>query len=76
MRGKGNPVLSHPTVLDIATKHNASAAQVALHWALQLGQVRPQHAVQVCKNVLEDQELCEEIRRPVKGCQAKKWMGQ
>jgi len=38
MHGGDNPVLSHPAVLDIALKRNASAAHVALRWALQLKQ--------------------------------------
>jgi len=44
MHGGDNPVLSHPAVLDIALKRNASAAHVALRWALQLKQVSSQTA--------------------------------
>lgn len=34
----GNPVLQHPTILDIAALAGKSAAQVVLRWALQSGQ--------------------------------------
>lgn len=40
MRGYStNPVLTNPTIKQIAGAHNVSEAQVVLRWALQEGQV-------------------------------------
>lgn len=38
-QGTWNPVLEHPVLLQIATTHRKTPAQVALRWALQHGQV-------------------------------------
>lgn len=38
--GARNPVLEHPTLLDVAGRLGRTPGQVALRWALQHGQVR------------------------------------
>lgn len=39
LQGKKNPVLSHPTVLEISQRLRRTPGQVVLRWALQHGQV-------------------------------------